>query len=227
MSYLDNTTITVDAVLTKKGRERFAAGAFNITKFALADDEIDYGLYNVAHPSGSDYYAIAIENLPLLEAIPDETKVMKYKVITLPKGTTQIPIISTGVTTLNLYGAYNSRPGQTVTISPSTVNGLNSTLGYTAVLDESYYLDLKVKEPVAGQIVPGTNLQGITIQPVKEIGASTTVVGKSFTLTAKALPQALWTEGFQTILTIHGNETGGSVVMTVNVWKDAKTANEF
>ena len=52
MAYLDNTTITVDAVLTKKGRERLGQGrtAFKISKFAVSDDEVDYSLYNTAHP---------------------------------------------------------------------------------------------------------------------------------------------------------------------------------
>ena len=57
MGYLNNTIVTVDAILTKKGRELLAqgAGAFNITKFALSDDEIDYTLYNPSHPSGSAF----------------------------------------------------------------------------------------------------------------------------------------------------------------------------
>ena len=81
MGYLDNTSITVDAILTKKGREILAKGAdeFKITQFALADDEIDYSLWNPSHALGSNYYGIAIDNMPLVEAIPDETQTMKYK----------------------------------------------------------------------------------------------------------------------------------------------------
>jgi len=58
MGYLDNSVVTVDAILTKKGRELLARGdgSFQITQFALADDEIDYTLYNPSHPSGSAYY---------------------------------------------------------------------------------------------------------------------------------------------------------------------------
>lgn len=229
MSYLDNTTITVDAVLTKKGRERFSQGNFNVTQFALADDEIDYGLYNVTHPSGSDYYAIAIENLPLLEAIPDDTKTMKFKLITLPKGTAQIPIISTGISTLNLYGANRGRPGQTVVVAPSTVNGLNDTLGYTALLDDSTYVTLAIKEATANSRVVGLTQRMIDIQnrlfPNLHLHPNTVAIGKSFTLTAKALPQSLWTTGYSTKLAIHGNETGGSIIMTINVYNDPTVAN--
>ena len=74
MAYLDNTSVTIDAILTKKGRELLARGdgTFNIVKFALADDEIDYTLWDSSHTSGTNYYGEAIENLPLVEAIPDE-----------------------------------------------------------------------------------------------------------------------------------------------------------
>jgi|DEB0MinimDraft_4_1074332.scaffolds.fasta_scaffold105213_1 hypothetical protein len=86
MGFLDNTTITVDAILTRKGREKLARnGNFNITKYAFADDEIDYNLYDVSHPQGSSYYGAVLENMPLLEAFIDETQVMRYKLFTADK----------------------------------------------------------------------------------------------------------------------------------------------
>ena len=63
MAFLDNSgDIILDAVLTDEGRRRLAEGdgTFRITKFALGDDEIDYGLYNKNHPSGSAYYDLEI-----------------------------------------------------------------------------------------------------------------------------------------------------------------------
>ena len=105
MGFLDNTSITVDAILTKKGRELLARGenAFQITKFALADDEVDYNLWDTAHPNGSSYYGAVIENMPVLEAFTDETQVMRYKLITLNKTTTQMPTLNIGIgdTTMN------------------------------------------------------------------------------------------------------------------------------
>ena len=59
MGFLDNSgDIILDAVLTDTGRKRLARGdgSFNIAKFALADDEINYGLYNKNNASGSAYY---------------------------------------------------------------------------------------------------------------------------------------------------------------------------
>ncbi len=89
MGYLNNQVVTVDAILTKKGRELLAQGgnAFNITQFSLSDDEVDYSLYNPSHPSGSAYYGEAIENMPVLEAFPNELQTMKYKLVTLPRST--------------------------------------------------------------------------------------------------------------------------------------------
>ena len=91
MGYLDNSVVTIDAILTKKGRELLARndGSFRITQFAMADDEVDYTLYNPNHPSGSAFYGEAIENMPVLEAFPDETQIMKYKLMTLPRGTSK------------------------------------------------------------------------------------------------------------------------------------------
>ena len=95
MGFLDNTTITVDAILTKKGRELLARGQneFRITKFALADDEIDYNLYDTSHPNGSNFYGAVIENMPVLEAFVDENQLMRYKLTTLPKETAKLPIL--------------------------------------------------------------------------------------------------------------------------------------
>ena len=77
MGYLNNNVVTVDAILTTKGRELLAKGdgSFTITQFALGDDEIDYTLYNPNHPSGSAFYGQAIENMPLIEAIPNENAI--------------------------------------------------------------------------------------------------------------------------------------------------------
>ena len=73
MGYLDQTAITVDAILTKRGRELLAAntGAFKITQFALSDDEIDYALFNENHPNGTQFAGEAIENMAIIEAFPD------------------------------------------------------------------------------------------------------------------------------------------------------------
>ena len=95
MGFTNNTSYILDAVLTKKGREYLSKGSgnFNITKFALADDEIDYTLWNHAHPQGSDFYGAVLEATPMIEPCVDPEVVMKYKLINLPIGTLTLPYI--------------------------------------------------------------------------------------------------------------------------------------
>jgi len=135
MGYLNNQVVTVDAILTKKGRQLLARndGSFQITQFAVADDEIDYTLYNPAHPSGSTFYGEAIENMPLLEAFPNDTQIMKYKIATLPRGTAKLPVLDLG------YSAITLQQGATLAITPSTLNYLgnqtiNETAGYSCTV---------------------------------------------------------------------------------------------
>lgn len=128
MAYLSNTAVTVDAILTKKGRELLARGdgSFKITQFALSDDEIDYTLYNPSQPSGSAFYGEAIENMPLLEAFPDETQIMKYKLVTLPRGTARMPVLNLG------YSSITLKQGAGLSITPQTLNYLSQTALYEA-----------------------------------------------------------------------------------------------
>ena len=145
MGYLNNSVITVDAILTTKGRQLLAQndGSFRITQFALADDEVNYTLYNPDHPSGSAYYGEAIVNMPLLEAFPLETQIMKYKLTTLPRGTARMPILDLGYTSIII------KQGASLAITPQTLNyfGGNTfeSSGYTfTISDVDYSIHLKV-----------------------------------------------------------------------------------
>lgn len=215
MGYLNNSTVTVDAILTKKGRELLAKGRnnFNITQFALADDEIDYDLWNPDHPLGTEYYGTIIENMPIVEAVPDETQMLKYKLITLPKKTTKIPVVNVGNTAITL-----SAEGDIAVISPNTSNftGGNATLGYTAILSNSDVADLRV--------APGGDIQTSVLPTAprfigdNEDAQSVAVTGRTFEVIAKRQV----TDQTATI-TIIGNETGGST--TINLTVKAATVN--
>jgi len=210
MGYLNNSTITVDAILTKKGRELLARGRdeFKITQFALADDEVDYDLYNPDHPLGTAYYGAAIENMPVLEALPDETQMLKYKLVTLPKGTANIPVVSIGQTSVSLEN------NQSYAILPQTVNfqGGNRTFGYTAILSDSDAGTL-----TATVAAPNVNAAASSPQFIgdSEAAQSVTVTGLEFQFVAK--PQLL-ADKTATILII-GNETGGRATLNVTVNK--------
>ena len=82
MSFLDRSSLIVDAVLTDKGREELSKNQFEIVKFALGDDDIDYTLYNESNSNGPNFYGVAIENMPLLEAFTNSTEALRYKLIT-------------------------------------------------------------------------------------------------------------------------------------------------
>jgi hypothetical protein len=206
MGYLNNSTITVDAILTKKGRELLARGRdeFKITQFALADDEVDYDLYNTEHPLGTAYYGAAIENMPLIEALPDETQMMKYKLVTLPKGTSRIPVVRVASTILSLES------GESTIISPSTVNfqGGNRQFGYTAILSDSDVAEIRATRSAPGAAGAASVAQFIGDS---EAAQSITVTGTEFEVTAKPQFNA---DATATILII-GNETGGRALITL------------
>jgi len=191
MAYLDNSEIIVDAILTKKGREKLAAGqSLNITQFALGDDEIDYQLYDAAHPKGSAYYDAAIKAIPILEASPDETQVLRYKLVTLPKGTTKIPQVSISMTAITT----NQQRGK-VTITPTTSPAGNLTSGYTAVLADK----------TAGTLV------GLGVAAAGQISVSDSIAATADVkrgATFEFIPNPALTATVVTTLTVYGNETG-------------------
>jgi hypothetical protein len=207
MAYVDNKTITVDAVLTKRGRELLAqTGNLNITSFALADDEVDYGLYNPNHPQGSAYYDIAIRNTPVFQPLSDETQTMKYKLVTLAQGVTSIPVISLNVQSIDLQKDNKSDN----IISPTTNPAYNLTLGYTAILSN---------KKVGTLIVDQSNASGTTTNTVPSFAndlistTSQVVVGNRF----KFVPNTSLTVTTSTTITIVGNESGGSIAIPVTV----------
>tara|TARA_R110000803_G_scaffold1756_3_gene5726 strand:+ start:8037 stop:8777 length:741 start_codon:yes stop_codon:yes gene_type:complete len=224
MGYLDNTTVTVDAILTNKGRELLAAGGrLNIVKFALSDDEVDYDLWNPAHTLGTNYYGKVIEDMPVLEALPDETQMMRYKLITLPKDVIGIPVISVQPTAVTFTSLT-----QEITVSPNTLNlqGGNSTLGYTAILSDDTVATLEIasdgavvkqsRNPNADLVNGATSFLDDEVTSVSTSGTTITRTGSKFVLKAK--PQANLTQTVKALLTIVGNETGGfkTIVVTVD-----------
>ena len=93
MGYLDGSTITVDAILTKKGRQILSGGgSLNVSSFTLSDTGVDYTLWNTDHPSGSAYYGEAIEKLPQVEALPAAQYQLRNKLVTFGKDTTSMPV---------------------------------------------------------------------------------------------------------------------------------------
>ncbi len=207
MAYLNNNILTVNAVLTKKGREILAkTGGLNITAFALADDEIDYTQFNPNHPLGSAYYDIAIRNTPIMEPITDESQSMKYKLVTLNDGITSVPTISVAQSEITVDRDYTGE----ILISPSTNPTYNVTLGYTAIL---------TNKNVGTLIVTETNSLNSTSATIPTFSGDLTsqtsqvVIGNKF----RFVPNAGLSKTTTTNITIIGNESGGNTSITVTV----------
>jgi len=216
MGYLNNNTITVDAILTKKGRELLARndGSFRITQFSLADDEIDYTLYNPFHPSGSAFYGEAIENMPILEAFPDETQVMKYKLLTLPRGTAKLPTLEVGYTTITL------KQGASLSITPQTLNYLGADTsfeasGYTATIGDSRVLSV-----FQGTGVNTTDAAALNSSSTVGTNVSRTVIGTTINLTSTTVNTLFGTSNtLNTILTVTGRDSGARLTIPINITK--------
>ena len=217
MGYLNNQVITVDAILTKKGRELLAKndGSFRITQFALADDEIDYTLYNPTHPSGSSFYGQAIENMPLLEAFPIETQIMKYKLATLPRGTAKLPVLDLG------YSAITLKQGASLALTPQTLNFLGNnqtfeTSGYSATISDvrlmSTFNGIGINTEAAQAANSSTSTLGTNV--------SRTVIGSQINLRATTVNTLFGTNtSLASTLTIVGLDSGARLTIPVTITK--------
>lgn len=216
MGYLDNSIVTVDAILTKKGRELLARGdgSFKITQFALADDEIDYTLYNPTHPQGSAYYGEAIEAMPLLEAFADETQIMKYKLATLPRGTAKLPILDLG------FAAIRLKQGASLAITPQTLNYLGSSQAYEAGGYVATIADARVLNTFTGVGINTAEATALNSTTTLGTNVSKTVIGTSINLTGTTINTLFGTSTqLQTTITVIGRDSGARVTIPLTIIK--------
>ena len=214
MGYLNNSVVTVDAILTDKGRQLLAQndGTFRITQFALSDDEIDYTLYNPTNPSGSAYYGQAIENMPLLEAFPLVTQEMKYVLTTLPRGTSQMPVLDLG------YAAITLKQGASLAITPQTLNYLGGTStfetsGYTATIS-----DVRTLSSFNGVGVDTPDALALNSTVTIGTNVSKTVVGTTINMTATTVNTLFGSNTIlQATLTVVGRDSGARLTIPVTI----------
>ena len=218
MGYLNNQVVTVDAILTKKGRELLAQndGSFRITQFALADDEIDYTLYNPNNPQGSVYYGEAIDNMPLLEAFADDSQTMKYKLATLPRGTAVLPVLDLG------FAAITLKQGASLSLTPQTLNYLGNTSafetsGYTATI-----ADVRTMATFNGVGIQSDAAQAQNATSTTTLGTnvSSTVIGSQINLRATTVNTLFGSnEQLSTTLTVVGLDSGARLTIPVTITK--------
>jgi hypothetical protein len=216
MAILNPTVVTVDAVLTTKGRELLARndGSFQITQFALSDDEIDYTLYNPNHPSGSAFYGEAIEAMPIIQAFPNDTQIMRYTLTTLPRGTSRLPVVSLGYNTITL------KQGASLTITPQTLNYLGATSTFEANGYVATIADIRLLSAFQGTGIT-------TTAPTTELNTTTgavlskSIVGTSFTLTGTTVNTLFGTSltSLATTITVVGRDSGARITIPVNIQK--------
>lgn len=216
MAYLNNSSIIVDAILTKKGRELLARndGSFRITQFSLSDDEVDYTLYNPTHPSGSAFYGEAIENMPVLQAFPEDTEIMKYKLITLPRGTAKLPVIDLG------YESIVLKQGSSLSITPQTLN----YLGATSTFEQSGYVatigDVRTMSAFNGVGINTPEATSLNATSTIGTNVSKTVIGTSINLTATTVNTLFGTNtNLYTTLVVVGRDSGARISIPIQIKK--------
>ena len=224
MGYLDNASITVDAVLTKKGREILKdGGALNISSFTLSDVGVDYTLWNTSHPSGSAKYGEAIENLPQLEASVHAEYNVRNRLISLGQNSLAIPALqidsgvdakngsvktfndgeqSTGTIVLRLVGFDGSNQGVTMIIQKPSVLGLSEggtlNMGLSGTAMKRNFLSTEE--------IPQAEAYNLT---------NTKKVGTDQVTTLVVTPKPQTKKGQTTNIIFIDNETGSQRIMSV------------
>lgn len=216
MGYLNNTSVIVDAILTDKGRQLLAQndGSFQITQFSLSDDEVDYTLYNPNQPSGSAFYGEAIENMPIVQAFPEANQIMKYKLITLPRGTAKLPVVTVGYNTIIL------KQGSSLSLTPQTLN----YLGATSTFEQSGYVatigDVRTMSAFNGVGINTTSATALNATGTTTVGTnvSKTVIGTTINLTATTVNTLFGTNTtLYTTLTVVGRDSGARLFIPVQI----------
>jgi hypothetical protein len=223
MGYLNNQVVTVDAILTTKGRQLLAQndGSFRITQFALADDEIDYTLYNPENNQGSTFYGEAIDNMPLLEAFADESQIMKYKLATLPRGTAVLPVLDLG------YASISLKQGASLAITPQTLNYLGNasafeTSGYSVTI-----ADVRTMATFNGIGVQSEAAQSANTTSTTTLGTnvSSTVIGTQINLRGTTVNTLFGSNStLSTTLTVVGLDSGARLTIPVTITQTTKNS---
>jgi hypothetical protein len=216
MSYLSSTSVVVDAILTKKGRELLARndGSFNITQFSVSDDEVDYSLYNPMHPSGSAFYGEAIESMPILQAYPNDQEIMRYKLLTLPRGTAKLPVIDIG------YNNIVIKQGSSLSVTPQTLNylGANTSFeqsGYVATIG-----DVRTMSTFTGVGINTPEATALNSTTTIGTNVSQTVIGTTINLTATTVNTLFGSNlVLYTTLTVTGRDSGARISIPVQITK--------
>ena len=177
-------------------------------------------MYDITHPNGSNFYGQAIENMNLLEAIPNQTLAVKYFLTNNPgQSSGNSPIVTlTGPTTI--------KATKTGIYQASTDNFANEL--YDFVLSSTQYASIvsvpQQRPPVEQEGTdPGAGLgsvSGYGSSGGSGGGSSTSSIrGTSITIRAKA-KAVLGNQDRQVVLTETGVDSGKIQTLTINLQRD-------
>jgi hypothetical protein len=177
MAFLDNSgDIILDAVLTDAGRARLARGdgSFKIAKYAFADDEIDYGKYDLNHASGSAYFDINILTTPVIEALTNNTSTMKNRLLSIPK---------TNLLYLPVLKLNEEKDAGTVRISSPTTLANSYAISVNETTDEFFFgaSASTTDNPPTGVFLSGEDTNDPKAIVIDQ-GLNTTAISKTFSL---------------------------------------------
>ena len=203
MGFLDSASVTIDATLTRLGRKRLVNGNFKIDRFALSDEGVDYTLYDINHPSGSDSYGTVIENMNVLEVSPVRSGFMSYLIDD-----------SLANRTFGLDVDYPPREEDSSDPTPLVAGVLltfapNRRIG----LKELYYFTIHNTRVIKFINVDGSVMDGVNISgPVEEATVKTQV----FDTTQRDVEGNLLSYATTKVI-VRGADSGLSAILTVTV----------
>lgn len=142
---------------------------------------------------------------------------MKYKLITLPRGTAALPVISIGYSTIVL------RQGSSLSITPQTLN----YLGATSTFEQSGYLatigDVRTTAAFNGVGINTTQATALNATGITTVGTnvSKTVIGTTINITATTVNTLFGTTAttLYTTLTVTGRDSGARLFIPVQITK--------
>ena len=220
MGYLDGTSVTVDAILTKKGREIMSkGGAINVQSFTLTDTGIDYTIWNPDHPSGSAYYGEAIENTPQTEALPLAQYTLRNKLVSFSRDTVAMPAVTLSYETHTFETKDPIKQNAQILGWGLSPGGTGNGSGWTCFVPDT---NIVTVGGAKGQPIGGAGMYFILEQDIPSAAMYTTGGGTDATFSIEPAGN-LDTARTITVIFFH-NASGAynSAQFTVNALKDTR-----
>jgi hypothetical protein len=141
---------------------------------------------------------------------------MRYKLVTLPRGTSRLPVISIGYNTITL------KQGASLTITPQTLNYLGSTSTFEANGYIATIADIRLVSAFQGTGINATSTVGDqNLNTTTGAVLSKSTLGTSFTLTGTTVNTLFGSSltTLSTTITVIGRDSGARITIPINIAK--------